>query len=315
MIWNLESDSFGFQVSQEEKPFTKRGILSTVQSLYDPLGFVAPITIQGKVLIRELSSKEYDWDDPLPSDKQVSWKLWKESLLELEKLHFKRRYVPIPLVSSQSRELCLFSDASTQAIAAVAYLRVTNDENQCHVGFVMGKAKLAPHPAHTVPRLELCAAVLAAEMADTICCEMDIEMHAVRFFTDSRIVLGYIHNTSKRFHVYVANRVNRIRKSSHSQQWQYVATEQNPADHATRPTSVDILRASNWFSGPEFLKSSSEFSQSDSFDLVDPELDVEVRAQVAVNYTKAAEGQFSSARFERFSSWKRYCKPSQNLFK
>lgn len=163
LIWNLESDSFSFQVSHEEKPFTKRGILSTVQSLYDPLGFMAPITVQGKSLVRELSSKEYDWDDPLPSDKQVTWKLWKESLLELEKLHIKRRYVPISLASSQRRELCLFSDASTQAIAAVAYLCVTNDENQCHIGFIMGKAKLAPHPAHTVPRLELCAAVLAAD--------------------------------------------------------------------------------------------------------------------------------------------------------
>ncbi|XP_035536922.1 uncharacterized protein LOC118342476 [Morone saxatilis] len=229
----------------------------------------------------------------------------KQFLLELEKLHIKRRYVPIPLASSQSRELCLFSDASTQAIATVAYLRVTNDENQCHVGFVMGKAKLAPHPAHTVPRLELCAAVLAVEMADMICSEMDIKMHAVRFFTDSRIVLGYIHNTSRRFHVYVANRVNRIRKSSHPHQWQYVATEQNPADHATRPKSVDILRASNWFSGPGFLKSSREPPESNSFDLVNPELDVEVRPQVAVNYTKAAEGQFSSTRFERFSGWKR----------
>lgn len=305
LIWNLESDSFGFQVSHEEKPFTKRGILSTVQSLYDPLGFVAPITVQGKALVRELSSKEYDWDDPLPADKQVSWRLWKESLLELEKLHIQRRYVPIPLASSQRRELCLFSDASTQAIAAVAYLRVTSNEKQCHVGFIMGKAKLAPHPAHTVPRLELCAAVLAAEMADMIRSEMDIGIHAVRFFTDSRIVLGYIHNTSRRFHVYVANRVNRIRKSSHPQQWQYVATEQNPADHATRPMSVDILRTSNWFSGPGFLRSGSELPQSNSFNLVDPELDVEVRPQVTVNSTKATEGQFSSARFERFSSWKK----------
>lgn len=305
LIWNLESDSFSFQVSHEEKPFTKRGILSTVQSLYDPIGFVAPITVQGKALIRELSSKEYDWDDPLPSDKQVSWKSWEESLLELEKLHIKRRYVPIPLSSSQRRELCLFSDASTQAIAAVAYLRAISDENQCHIGFIMGKAKLAPHPAHTVPRLELCAAVLAAEMADTICSEIDIEIHDVRFFTDSRIVLGYIHNTSRRFHMYVANRVNRIRKSSHPQQWQYVATEQNPADHATRPMSVDILKSSNWFSGPGFLKNNSKPPQSNSFDLVDPDLDVEVRAKVAVNYTKATEGQFNSARFERFSSWKK----------
>ena len=109
----------------------------------------------------------------------------------------------------------------------------------------MSKAKLAPHPAHTVPHLELCAAVLAAEMADTICSEMDTEIYAVRFFTDCRIVLGYIHNTSRRFHMYVANRVNCIRKSSQPQQWQYVATKQNPADHATRPMSVDILRTSN----------------------------------------------------------------------
>lgn len=69
LMWNLESDSFGFQVSLKEKPFTKRGILSTVQSLYDPLGFVSPITVQGKALVRELSSKEYDCDNPLPSDK------------------------------------------------------------------------------------------------------------------------------------------------------------------------------------------------------------------------------------------------------
>ncbi len=113
--------------------------------------------------------------------------------------------------------------------------------------------------------------------------------------------------------MYVANRVNRIRKSSQPQQWQYVATEQNPADHTTRPASVDILRTSNWFSDPGFLKHTGEPPQSNSFDLVDPELDVEVHPQVAVNYTKATEGQFSSARFERFSSWKRLLRATTKL--
>lgn len=152
-------------------------------------------------------------------------------------------------------------------------------------------------------------------MADVICSEMDIEMRAVRFFTDSTIVFGYIHNTTRRFHVYVANRVNRIRKSSHPQQWQYVATEQNPADHTTRPQSVNILSASNWFSGPGFLKSTCESPQSNCFELVNPEHDVEIRPQVTVNYTKATEGQFSSARFERFLAGKDYCKLSQNSLK
>lgn len=87
------------------------------------------------------------------------------------------------------------------AISAVAYLRVVD------IGFIMGKSKLAPHPAHTVPRLELCSAVLAVEMADLIIDEMDIEIHEVKFYTNSKIVLGYIHNTSRRFYVYLSNRV------------------------------------------------------------------------------------------------------------
>lgn len=78
LSWNLETDSFSFQVSHNEKPFTRRGILSTVNSLYDPLGFVAPITMQGKALIRELSSDQSEWDVPLPTEKEEKWKQWKQ---------------------------------------------------------------------------------------------------------------------------------------------------------------------------------------------------------------------------------------------
>ncbi len=106
------------------------------------------------------------------------------------------------------------------AIAAVAYLRVLDYDEKWHVGFVMGKSKLAPYPMHTVPRLELCAAVLVVELAELIHSEIDIELQAVRFFTDSRIVLGYIHNSSRRFYTYVANRVARIRNSTDPKQWQ-----------------------------------------------------------------------------------------------
>jgi len=69
------------------------------------------------------------------------------------------------------------------------------------MGSVMAKSKMALRPAHTVPRLELCAAVLATELADLILDEMDIDIHSVKFYTDSKIVLGYIYNTARRFYV------------------------------------------------------------------------------------------------------------------
>lgn len=215
LTWNLDTDSFTFHVSQEKKPITKRGILSTVNSLFDPLGFVAPVTLGGRIIMRELSAEQYDWDTPLPSAKQEQWRLWRDSIKELEHLQIPRTYIAVSLsTQTQHRELCVFSDASNLAIAVVAYLKTVSTTGDCHVGLVMGKSKLAPCPAHTIPRLKLCATVLAVEMADFIKEEMDIEIHSVKYYTDSKIVLGYIHNTSRRFYVYVANRVTRIRKSS-----------------------------------------------------------------------------------------------------
>lgn len=77
LVWNLQTDYFTFQVSKENKPFTRRGILSTINSLFDHLGLVAPMTRQGKVLVREISTEEFDWDTPLPPEKETPWEAWK----------------------------------------------------------------------------------------------------------------------------------------------------------------------------------------------------------------------------------------------
>ncbi|KAI4872908.1 hypothetical protein NFI96_015842 [Prochilodus magdalenae] len=141
LTWNLQSDTFAFCVSREQKPFTRRGILSTVNGLYDPLGYVSPVTIQGKALVRELSAEQAEWDDPLPALKEEQWRRWTDSLCELEQLQRDRTYVPISLRSARHRELCVFSDASTMAISAVAYLKATDMEGNSHVGFLMEECK------------------------------------------------------------------------------------------------------------------------------------------------------------------------------
>lgn len=112
--------------------------------------------------------------------------------MELEQVSIQGAYIPVPLSCCKWIELCVFADASTMAIVAVAYLRALDFHGKWHVGFVMGKSKLALYPMHTVPHLELCAAVLAVELAEVIQSEMDIELQAVRFFTDSRIITKVI---------------------------------------------------------------------------------------------------------------------------
>lgn len=302
--WNPTTDTFTFHVPQEQKPFTRRGVLSTVNSLFDPLGLLAPVTIKGRLLLRELSSGNLEWDSSLPQDMYDGWRRWHDSLRSLTNLHIPRPYVTFSISQATFIELCVFSDASVKAIAAVAYLKVTHEDRHSEVGFVMGKAKLAPVPEPTIPRLELCAAVLAVEMSELLTVELNVKIDKTTFYTDSKVVLGYINNQNRRFHVYVNNRVQRIKQSSLPDQWRYVPSEHNPADHGSRSVPADKLSGTSWLYGPTFLLNHETLSpEKGPFELVDPESDIEIRRNVNVLVTTTAPGALGSSRFERFSKW------------
>ncbi|KAL3967947.1 NLR family CARD domain-containing protein 3 [Sarotherodon galilaeus] len=307
LIWDLKKDTFTFRVAESVKPFTKRGVLATINGLFDPLGFASPVTIQGKMLLRELSSKALDWDTPLPREREAEWDTWKESLVDLKNVHIPRTYASATMSTAIRKELHIFSDASTKAIAAVAFLKTTGEKQNHQVGFVLGKAKLAPQSAHTIPRLELGAAVLAAELAEVITSELDLNLDAVEFYTDSRVVLGYISNQTKRFYVYVGNRVQRIRRISEPKQWHYVPTSSNPADIGTRSVPAAMLGDSAWLKGPAFLLQASVTREAETYDLVDPGLDDEIRS--FVTHTSNDGSLLGSQRFRRFSSLKKLLKP------
>lgn len=106
--------------------------------------------------------------------------------------------------------------------------------------------------------------------------------------------------------MYVANRVARIRKSTEPNQWHYVCTEQNPADHATRFVPAAHLPLTNWFSGPEFLRKCGPVgcSVEESYGLVQIQEDVEIHPQVKVLATDITEQSLDSSRFQRFSRWR-----------
>ncbi|KAG5262246.1 hypothetical protein AALO_G00293800 [Alosa alosa] len=154
----------------------------------------------------------------------------------------------------------------------------------------MGKAKLSPQPEPTIPRLELCGAVLVVELAELILDELDHKPDAVKFYSDSKVVLGYIFNDSKRFFVYVHNRVHRIRQTTSPEQWHYVPSEQNPADLATRSVAASQLMDTMWFKGPDFLYKHEKTEKHEHFELIEPEMDVEVRPQILILDPYMSEG-------------------------
>ena len=312
LIWDLRTDSFTFKVSSEEKPYTRRGVLSCLNSFYDPLGFVAPVLIRGKLMLRNLISDSSDWDEPLPEEYRRDWESWRLELRHLENVQVPRPYLNVPSSDLVSKEVHVYTDASEDAIAAVAYLRAVDHNEESHQGFILGKAKVAPKNGVTIPRLELCAAVLGIEIAEVIRDQLDIPSSDFRFHTDSKVVLGYIYNRTRRFYTYVSNRVQRIRKFSQPEQWCYVPSEYNPADQATRSIPADSMSDSSWIRGSSrkfprqdsARQSSASDSSSADYDLIDSETDKEIRPVVTVSKTSVDLSHLGTNRFSRFSTWK-----------
>ena len=96
------------------------------------------------------------------------------------------------------------------------------------------KAKVTSLKKITVPRLELTAAVVSVRVSEHLRRELEVEVVKEVFWTDSKVLLGYIANEVRRFHVFVANRVQEIQERSSVKHWRYIDTKRNPADDGSR---------------------------------------------------------------------------------
>ena len=276
--WSVNEDKFSFRLNLKEAKLTRRGILSTVASIYDPLGLIAPVILPGRLVLQAMCREQLGWDDHIPTSLEPQWMSWINELQHLRHVTVPRCFQPPEFGKATCVELHHFSDASQVGYGQCSYLRLRNEEGRTHCALVMAKARVAPLKPVTIPRLELQAAVLSSIVAAFLDTQLSYENITHHFWTDSKVVLGYIQNESTRFHVYVANRVEKIRQSSKPNQWHYVNTSENPADHSSRGLSVNELSRSNWFSGPSFLWQEEIALDTHSFDVL-PE-DKEVKRTV-----------------------------------
>ena len=278
--WNVEKDCFLFKVQQLDDVKSKREILSAVASLYDPLGLVVPVTLKPKILLQECHRRKLGWDAQIPDDIHHAWTTWRRQLHKIEDCMIPRRY-SVRDADVISRELHTFTDASESGYGAAVYLRTVYSDAPPDVALVIGKARVTPIKAPSIPRLELVAALTGARISKVALQELRFTITRQVYWTDSTIVLGYIRSKDKRFKTYVRNRVDEIHEHTDVTAWRHVDSAQNPADHASRGIDAgNEQQLSMWGQGPSFLKKGEDTWPVDPTITLPPDAEVIEEATV-----------------------------------
>ena len=260
--WNPNPDHFSFIAKLDEKtPSTKREILSEVTRLFDPLGWLSPTTIQFKSFVQLLWMDRFGWDEALSKCLQQQYSRLRVQLTELETITLPRKVVSISPASSDI-ELHVFCDASTTAYAALVYIRQSFD-GTVHTRMLTAKTRVAPIRSLCVPRLELCAALLGANLVEAISSSLNDQRFPtpkVYAWTDSTVTLAWLQDFPRKWKTFVANRVAKIQNLIPSSNWNFVPTEENPADCASRGISAaNLAKYSLWWNGPSWLEKSEDY--------------------------------------------------------
>ncbi|XP_061728684.1 uncharacterized protein LOC133533676 [Cydia pomonella] len=252
LVWNRRNDEFEYSVQLPplKVPVTKRSVISDISRLFDPLGWLAPVIIVAKIFIQKLWLSGIEWDDEVPPQLLKNWLNYRESLNQLTEFKLPRWN---NARSNVTAELQGFCDASNEAFAAVVYLRTVDEEGKVHVSLITSKTKVAPIKQISIPRLELCGAVLLTKLLVEVADVMSISKANIHAWTDSTVVISWLNSRPNRWKTFVANRVSEIITSVEPHQWSHVSSKDNPADCASRGTQ-HLSKEELWIEGPSWLK-------------------------------------------------------------
>ncbi|KAK9502520.1 hypothetical protein O3M35_011289 [Rhynocoris fuscipes] len=251
--WNPASDNFFYAVRLSEAANTKRTVLSQMARIFDPLGWLTPITFTAKLFFRKICRLTLDWDQPLPDDIAIAWKEFQDRLPDISQIQVPRL---LPELDSNATHLLVgFCDASESGYAASVYLHTTSGHN-AHVSLLAAKSKVAPNKSTTLPRLELCGAHLLAKLMSHIMHRMLPALHLSSVaFCDSTVTLAWIRGESHRWKTFVGNRVAEIQELLPHTAWRHVSSQDNPADCASRGLLPHQLQLHPlWWQGPHWLQ-------------------------------------------------------------
>ncbi|GFX35373.1 uncharacterized protein TNCV_101801 [Trichonephila clavipes] len=250
--WKPNLDCFLIKVNVcLDSSYTKRDVLSTIAKIFDPVGLMAPVISKAKIFLQRLWRSKLEWNDLLPAEEYREWQQFLVSLENINNIEIPRR---ILVAFPEVIEIHGFADASERCYGAAVYCKSKNLKSETLVRLITSKSRVAPIKSLTIPRLELCAAVLLAKLVKRVVAALQLETAELYLWSDSMIVLAWLRKEPMDLKTFVQNRVAKIQELYPNQLWRHVLSDQNPADLVSRGVDPDKLLQQNlWFNGPTFL--------------------------------------------------------------
>ena len=308
MLWEPKEDTIGYRSKViEEERATKRSILSATNTIFDPLGLVAPVTVNAKIILRQIwaESPKGGWDEEIPCKIKKEWDKLKVELAVIDQMVIPRALTPE--MPKKPPMLVIFSDGSNLAYGAVAYMRWEVAEGfVCRI--VSAKSRVAPIKIIDIVRLELCGAVLGVRLRNSITKEIGFKFERIMHLVDSEIVHAMVHKDSYGFGTFAANRIGEIQRTAEPEEWGWVEGKLNVADAITRGSKVkELCGTSTWLDGPEFMRRELDewpvrWEVRRTVKLPELKRNKELVAKTSGIIKDTLEARIQA---ERFSSWRR----------
>ncbi|XP_072388594.1 uncharacterized protein [Diabrotica undecimpunctata] len=300
--WNPLSDLLLIRTTNIQEPavLTKRSILSFISSVFDPLGVINPLIVQGKLIMQKLWQSQISWDTPIFDDSILqSWKKFLSLLSDISNMSIPRYLIDNKTICSIS--LHGFCDASQLAYGACVYLVVSYNDNTFSSRLIAAKSRVNPLKNKlTIPKLELCSMELLAILSSRIIQILHdtIKIESINLWSDSLVALTWVKRSELEISPFVKKRVLTVRDNSRNTTWRHIRSPLNPADHLSRGNFSSDVRQF-WFHGPPFLSQTNDFDSIDSFELLN---EVPECMQVSFPITESPE-QFWKPIFLKFSKF------------
>ncbi|XP_055633488.1 uncharacterized protein LOC129773856 [Toxorhynchites rutilus septentrionalis] len=300
ILWEPEADVFRFNVSVslESREATKRSILSAIAQLFDPLGLVSPVIVQAKIMMQHLWLLSLNWDDQVTPEMQRKWDRFCQQLPQLSDFRIDRCAFMSHL---NNVEIHTFADASDAAYGACVYVRSEATDGSIKVSLLASKSRVAPLKCLSIPRLELCAALVGARLYEKLILALDVPIKASHFWSDSTVVLQWMKSPPRTWRTFVANRISEIQSTTHGSKWMHVAGEENPADLVSRGVSAnELVTSDKWKYGPSWLRKPKSSWPSQVYEAIDFPVEELEQKKTAILATITASPNSLFLRYSRY---------------